>query len=52
MTKYEYKQTENNIPFKEIAALGEEGWLPALEITETEQILWAREKQEDESTNP
>lgn len=48
MTKYEYKLTENNIPFKEIAQLGLEGWLPALEVTDTESIIWARELEEKE----
>lgn len=48
MPKYEYQQTENNIPFKEIKQLGLDGWVPALEIRETEQILWIRELVEEE----
>lgn len=48
MPKYEYKKTENNILFIEIKELGLDGWVPALEITETEQILWIRDLPENE----
>ncbi len=48
MQKYEYQKTENNIPFKEIAQLGLEGWVPALEIRELEEILWVRPLEEAE----
>lgn len=40
---YEYKKTEDNIPFREIRELGREGWLAALRIDTDCTILWVRE---------
>lgn len=45
---YEYQKTEDNIPFRQIKELGEEGWIAALHIPTTEEILWCRELQENE----
>ena len=47
--KYEYKKTDDNIHFREIAELGREGWLSACHIDTDETILWVRELQEDDN---
>ena len=45
---YEYKKTDDNIPFREISELGKEGWLSAVHITTDETILWVRELESEE----
>lgn len=45
---YEYKKTDDNIPFREIAELGKEGWLSAIHIDTDATILWVRELPENE----